>query len=64
MTEAHAARVLIVDDEPDLRNLLTFNLESAGFAVSAVGNGRDGLSATHDTKPDVVILDIMLPDIM
>ena len=63
MTEPNAARVLIVDDEPDLRNLLTFNLESAGFAVSAVGNGKDGLSATQETKPDVVILDIMLPDI-
>ena len=63
MAEPNAARVLIVDDEPDLRNLLTFNLESAGFAVSAVGNGKDGLSATQETKPDVVILDIMLPDI-
>ncbi len=64
MSDSNAARVLVVDDEPDLRKLLTFNLEAAGFAVEAVANGTDGLAATRARKPNVVVLDIMLPDLI
>jgi two-component system phosphate regulon response regulator PhoB len=56
-------RVLVVEDEPDLRELLTYNLESAGFKVEAVERGRDGLAAMEGFAPDIVLLDIMLPDI-
>jgi two-component system, OmpR family, phosphate regulon response regulator PhoB len=55
-------RVLIVDDEADLRDLLTFTLESAGIAVQAVATAAEGLAAAAATRPTVVILDIMLPD--
>jgi DNA-binding response OmpR family regulator len=56
-------RVLIVDDEPDLQRLLTFNLSEAGFSVDAVGTGREGLMAAALHRPSVLILDLMLPDI-
>src|SRR5580700_3369160 len=56
-------RVLLVDDEPDLRQLVTFNLRDAGFEVDAVGSGQAGLALAAKTRPGVVILDLMLPDI-
>jgi two-component system phosphate regulon response regulator PhoB len=58
-----AERILIVDDEPDLRQLVTFNLREAGFEVDAVGSGQAGLALATKTKPAVVVLDLMLPDI-
>jgi two-component system phosphate regulon response regulator PhoB len=56
-------RVLVVEDEPDLRDLLTYNLTAAGFNVHATENGMDGLAAVQRFAPDVVLLDLMLPDI-
>jgi two-component system, OmpR family, phosphate regulon response regulator PhoB len=56
-------RVLVVEDEPDLRELLTYNLTAAGFSVEATENGTDGLAAVQRFAPDVVLLDLMLPDI-
>jgi two-component system phosphate regulon response regulator PhoB len=56
-------RVLVVEDEPDLRELLTYNLSAAGFNVQATENGADGLAAVQRFAPDVVLLDLMLPDI-
>ena len=56
-------RVLVVEDEPDLRELLTYNLTAAGFHVQATENGTDGLAAVQKFAPDVVLLDLMLPDI-
>jgi two-component system, OmpR family, phosphate regulon response regulator PhoB len=57
-----STRVLVVDDEVDLRELLTFTLESAGIAVQAVATAAEGLAAARQTRPTVVVLDIMLPD--
>ena len=56
-------RILLVDDEPDLRQLLMFNLTEAGFAPEAVGTGTAGLEAAARLRPAVVILDLMLPDL-
>jgi len=56
-------RVLLVDDEPDLRQLLLFNLTEAGFAPEAVATGAAGIEAATRARPAVVILDLMLPDI-
>src|SRR5215831_11201101 len=56
-------KVLVVEDEPDLRELLTYNLTAAGFNVQATENGTDGLAAVLKFAPDVVLLDLMLPDI-
>jgi len=56
-------RVLVVEDEPDLRELLTYNLEAAGFTVHATDKGLDGLVEAQGFAPDVILLDLMLPDI-
>src|SRR3982750_1507640 len=56
-------KVLVVEDEPDLRELLAYNLTAAGFNVQATENGTEGLAAVQKFAPDVVLLDLMLPDI-
>ncbi|GAA2239927.1 response regulator transcription factor [Herbiconiux moechotypicola] len=55
-------RILIVDDEPNIRDLLTTSLRFAGFAVRAVSNGAQTISAVLEEEPDLIILDVMLPD--
>jgi two-component system, OmpR family, response regulator RegX3 len=54
-------RVLVVDDEPDLQELLTYNLTAAGFTVQATGTGAEALTAVKEFAPDIVLLDLMLP---
>ena len=56
-------RILLVDDEPDLRQLVTFNLRDAGFEVDAVGSGQAGLALAARIRPAVIVLDLMLPDV-
>ena len=58
---ATAQRILIVDDEPDLRSVLRFGLEAAGFEVSEAADGEQGLQMACDTLPDLIVLDLMLP---
>lgn len=55
-------RILIVDDEPSIRDLLTTSLRFAGFGVRAVANGAQTISAVLEEEPDLIILDVMLPD--
>ena len=55
--------VIIVEDEQDVARLIEFNLSAAGFAVTVVGTGAAGLAAVAAAVPDVVVLDLMLPDI-
>ena len=55
--------LLIVDDEDNLRSMLAAALRHHGFEVSAVANGRDALAAIAATTPDLVVLDVMLPDL-
>ncbi|HEY0484266.1 MAG TPA: response regulator [Kofleriaceae bacterium] len=55
-------RVVIIEDERDVARLLEFNLRGAGFEVVSAATGRDGLEAVRRHKPDVVVLDLMLPD--
>jgi len=59
MTEA---RILVVDDEPNIRDLLSTGLSFAGFSVKTVGNGAATISAVLEEEPDLIILDVMLPD--
>jgi two-component system phosphate regulon response regulator PhoB len=56
-------RVVIIEDERDVARLLEFNLRSAGFEATTAPNGTEGLAAVHKHKPDVVLLDLMLPDV-
>ncbi len=55
------ARVLIVDDEPTLRDTLSFYLRREGFEVKAVEDGAAALVAARSDQPDLIVLDIMLP---
>ena len=57
------ARILVVEDEADLAELVSFNLEQAGFEVRTAGDGRTALSMIASDVPDLVVLDIMLPDL-
>lgn len=56
------ARLLVVDDEPNIRELLSTSLRFAGFDVAAAGNGREALAAAETHSPDLAVLDVMLPD--
>ena len=55
--------ILIVEDEFALRDTLTYNLKKDGFTVEAVGDGRSALESARNLKPDLIILDIMLPEL-
>ncbi len=55
-------RVVIIEDERDVSRLLEFNLRSASFEVHSAATGAEGVALVHLHKPDVVVLDLMLPD--
>jgi two-component system, OmpR family, phosphate regulon response regulator PhoB len=55
-------RVLVIEDETDLRDLLSYNLKSAGYDVVVATDGAAGLALARAERPDLVLLDIMLPD--
>jgi two-component system phosphate regulon response regulator PhoB len=59
--EGMTAHILIVEDESALVELLRYNLEKEGYRVTVAVDGEEGLSAVEDSKPDLVILDWMLP---
>ncbi len=53
--------VLIVEDDPNIRETLAFNLKSAGLEVATAADGRTGLEKAMAEKPDLILLDVMLP---
>ena len=55
--------ILSVDDERDVTELVAFHLSKAGHEVIAASCGREALDAVHHRKPDLILLDLMLPDI-
>ena len=58
MTES----ILIVEDEPALQDTLAYNLKKEGYTIEAVGDGRSALESARRMKPDLIVLDIMLPE--
>jgi len=52
---------LVIEDEKEIRELIRYNLERDGFRVTAVGDGEEGLRRLFAARPDVVVLDLMLP---
>ena len=58
-----APTVLVIDDEPQIRRLLRVTLESSGHRVLDAANGNDGLAQAAQRQPDVILLDLGLPDI-
>ena len=55
--------ILIIEDEPDIVMGLQDALEFEGYGVASAGTGREGVNLAMQIKPDVVLLDLMLPDI-
>lgn len=58
-----AQRILIIEDEPDIIEVLKYNLEKNHYQVSTAESGEDGLAAARESLPDLVLLDLMLPGI-
>lgn len=58
-----AKRVLVIDDEPEMLNLVKYTLEGGGFEVHTCDNGRHAWDEIVKVKPDVLVLDVMLPGI-
>jgi two-component system phosphate regulon response regulator PhoB len=56
-------RVLIVDDDPDIVRLVRYNLSHSGYDVLSAGSGREALELVEKQPPDLVVLDVMLPDV-
>jgi two-component system OmpR family response regulator len=57
-----ATRVLVVDDEPNIAEVVTMALRFNGFTVETAGSGREALAAVSKFKPHLMVLDVMLPD--
>ena len=59
--ESPRGRILVVDDEPDLIRVLEFGLKASGYTVEVASDGQEGLKKAREIKPDVILLDLMLP---
>ncbi len=56
------SRILVIDDDPDIAKLLTIILKPQGFGVFHACDGREGISNAYELHPDLIILDVMMPD--
>jgi len=57
------AKILVVDDDPDILSLVRYNLEREGFSVLTAENGQDALQLVRSQSPQAIILDLMLPEV-
>jgi CheY-like chemotaxis protein len=60
---APSKQILVVEDEPDIAELIRYHLEGNGYRVTTADRGEEALAKTHQEKPDLITLDIRLPDI-
>ncbi len=63
MSKGDQAKILVVDDDQDIRRLIRETLEDEGFAVAEASNGWQALSLVETTSPDLIILDVKMPGI-
>jgi two-component system KDP operon response regulator KdpE len=61
MSGTHATRILVVDDEPQIRQLLRTGLEGYGYVVDVAADGVEAVAKAQDWRPDVIVLDMELP---
>lgn len=61
MSDTSVRRVLVADDDPDIVELLRLNLEAHGYQVTSVDNGEDARAIALAERPDLVVLDVMMP---
>lgn len=57
------ASILVVDDEPDIRQVIQARLEAAGFYVRTAATGLEAINSVRESPPDLILLDLMLPGI-
>lgn len=55
-------KILLVDDEPDIIDLIAYNLEKEGYEIRSANNGRDAIEIAREFVPDLILLDVMMPD--
>lgn len=55
-------KILLVDDDPDILEFLTYNIQKEGFVIKTAENGKQALQVLQDFKPDLIILDVMMPE--
>jgi excisionase family DNA binding protein len=60
---ARGPLVLVVDDDPQVREVVRINLELEGYAVREAANAEEGLAAVEDDAPDLILLDVMMPQV-
>lgn len=60
--EGKSDTILLIEDDPDVLDLVRYNLNKAGFNVSVARDGLAGLKSAHTLKPDLIVLDLMLPE--
>ena len=60
--EPQSLKILIADDEPDILEFLGYNLRKEGFTVLSARNGAEAVKVARDENPDLIILDIMMPE--
>jgi len=62
MTDLNNKKILIIDDEPNITEMLKDNLEFKGYEVCVANGGREGLEKAIEFKPDIITLDLKMPD--
>lgn len=55
-------KILLVDDEPDIIDLISYNLEKEGYEIKSASNGRDAIDIAKTFVPDLILLDVMMPE--
>ncbi len=56
-------KILVVDDDAELVELVSFNLKQAGYSVTAASNGVDAIKKARSSAPDLIVLDVMMPEL-
>ncbi len=59
--DALASKILIVDDEPDIVELITYNLKKAGYVTATAADGVEAIRKARDFRPDLILMDVMMP---
>ena len=58
----HKKKILLIDDEEDILEILSYNLEKEGYLVTTATNGNDGIEKAKEMIPDLILLDVMMPE--
>lgn len=62
LMEKSKIKILLVDDEPDILDFVSYNLKAEGYKVHTASSGRSGVSKAREVKPDLILLDVMMPE--